>query len=486
METLKIAYVASEIVPFAKTGGLADVSGALGKYLARRGHDIRLFMPYYDSLNLTGNDVHPVAFIRNIPVSFNGFTLYFSALTTTLPDSDAQVYFIHSEGLYNRGKIYTEHPDEYLRFALLSRAALECCQRMGWGPDIVHCNDWQTGLLPVFLKTLYDWDALFANTRTLMTIHNIGYQGVFGDEVVSTLNMDPHRAMLPHDDQQAGIVNFMKTGLIHADHISTVSETYAREIQTAEYGAGLDGLLRHLGYKLSGILNGVDYQEWSPEHDPFIPHAFSAADLSGKYRNRAALLERMGLSDNPDAPVFGIISRLVAQKGFDLMEEMLFPFLADHDLRLVILGSGEERFTHLFMAAAEHFPEKVRFYNGYNIELSHLIEAGSDAFIMPSHYEPCGLNQIYSLRYGTVPVVRKTGGLADTVQLYDWTDQSGTGFVFEDYTAQGLRWALDYAMSTYHHKDAWQQLMRNGMALDFSWDRQVGQYEALYARLLGR
>ncbi len=485
MAPLKICFVASEIVPFAKTGGLADVSGALGKYLKHRGHDIRMFMPFYDILNFAGQKVYPVDFIQNVPVEFGGFTVHFSALTTKLPGTDTEVYFIHSEGLYNRGKIYTNHEDEYLRFALLSRAALECCQRMAWAPDILHTNDWHTALAPLYMKTLYNWDQLFAATKTALTIHNIGYQGVFSAGIVDPLKLGEYRHRLPQDDLAAGRINFMKIGLLESDVITTVSHTYAQEIKTPEGGAGLDGILRMRSDRLVGILNGVDYHEWSPEKDPYIPYQYSIDNLSGKRKNKQFLLEQMGLPYAPTVPVYGIVSRLTPQKGFELLHEILFDFLVNYDVRFVVLGSGEARYTNFFISAQHHFPGKLCFYNGYNIELSHLIEAGSDMFVMPSLYEPCGLNQIYSLRYGTVPIVRKTGGLADTVQLYDWVTQTGTGFVFEHFSGASLHWAMDYAYNTYQNQEAWEKLMRNGMRQNYSWEVQIEKYIDLYQRMRG-
>lgn len=484
MNPLKIAFVSSEVVPFAKTGGLADVAGALGKYLSNAGHDTRVFMPYYHDIDFSKMEVHVVDYLQNIPLEFNGTAVEFTVLTTTIPGSGCDIYFIHCPGLYNRSSIYTDDDDEYLRFAVLSRAAIECCQRMGWAPDIFHCNDWQSALIPLFLKTLYNWDTLFSGTKTILTIHNIGYQGMFSADVIKALNLEAHRQMLPQEDLDSGVFNYLKTGIIYADVITTVSNTYAHEIQTEAYGAGLQDLLYHHRGKLAGIVNGVDYQEWSPENDRLIPFRFSPEDLSGKEQNKKALLEKMGLSYVENVPVFGIVSRLTAQKGFDLLAEILFDVLAKYELRFVVLGSGEQKYAQLFEKAQYHFPDKFCFYNGYNNALSHLIEAGSDIFVMPSRYEPCGLNQIYSLKYGTVPIVRKTGGLADTVQLYNWEDQTGTGFVFDDYSAAGLSWAIEFAYSTYQHRDAWQKLMRNGMAADFSWERQVQLYIDLYRRIL--
>lgn len=484
MDPLKICFVSSEAVPYAKTGGLADVSGALGKYLSQRGHDVRIFMPFYDTIDVSKYEFYPVDFIQDIPMQFGGFTIHFSLLTSTLPDSSAEVYFVRCDELYSRGKIYTNDGDEYLRFALLSRAAIESCQRMGWGPDIFHCNDWQSALIPLFLRTLYNWDQLFHHSKTLLTIHNIGYQGVFSSEHLAHLKLDDWHHMLPKEDVDAGIINYMKIGLLNSDLISTVSKTYAQEIQTAEYGAGLENILRFRSDRVVGILNGVDYDEWSPETDPHLSHHFSAKDLSGKEKLKQELLQKMGLPYDPAAPVLAIVSRLTGQKGFELLQEILFDLLANYHLQFVVLGSGEPNLADFFRRAQETFPQKMCFYDGYNVALSHLIEAGSDMFVMPSRYEPCGLNQIYSLKYGTVPIVRKTGGLADTVELYDWETQEGTGFVFEYFNSDSLKWAIDYAYQTYQHKDSWQKIMRNGMSLNFSWELQVQQYVDVYRWLI--
>lgn len=485
MSPLRICLVSSEIVPFSKTGGLADVCGALGKYLGKQGHDVRLFTPFYDSIDTSRQEFHPVDFLQHITVGFGGFSLEFSVLTSRLPETTTDVYFIYCPALYNRGKIYSDEPDEYLRFALLCRATIECCQRMGWGPDVFHCNDWQAALIPLFLKTHYSWDQLFAATQTVLTLHNVGYQGVFPSEVLPKLGLENQTQLLAKDDLQRGVLNYLKIGLLHAGVITTVSETYAREIQTAEFGAGLEGLLQQRSDHLIGILNGVDYQEWNPETDALIPFHYSAADLRGKEKNKRALLAQFNMPYRKGVPLYAGISRLTGQKGFELLQEILYSFIASHEMQFILLGSGEEKYTRFFEAAARALPGKVAFYNGYHTELAHRIEAGSDMFVMPSRYEPCGLNQIYSLRYGTVPIVRKTGGLADTVQLYDWQAQTGTGFVFEYFNADSLNWAMDYAYQTYQHQDAWKGIMLRGMRRNFSWEVQVEKYIELYRRLTG-
>jgi len=478
-----VCFVSSEVAPFAKTGGLADVSGALPKYLASEGCDVRVFMPFYSTIDTSGHDFHIVDFLKDIPISFGDATLTFTVFTAKLPGSGVDLYCIDCPHLYNRKTIYTDDGDEYLRFALLSRAALECCQRMGWSPEIIHCNDWQSGLIPLYLKTLYKWDGLFARTRTVLTIHNIGYQGVFPSSVIRSLGLADHHRMFDAEDLRAGVVNFMKTGIFYADLLTTVSITYAREIQMAEYGAGLEWWLRLRSRTLVGIVNGVDYNEWSPELDRLIPYNYSVDDLSGKQRNKASLLENMELRRNPALPLFGIVSRLTSQKGFDLFFDILRDFLYRHDVNLAVLGSGDRKYEQFFSAMQGEFPGRVCFYQGFNNRLSHLIEAGSDIFLMPSRYEPCGLNQIYSLRYGTIPVVRRTGGLADTVQHFDPASGAGTGFVFEHFTADGLRWAMERAVETYWNQEQWGRVMRNAMAQNYSWEVQVKRYLQCYDAL---
>lgn len=483
-EPVKIALVSSEVVPYAKTGGLADVSGALAKYLSLDGYDVRVFTPLYDTTSKDG--MHPVDFLQEVPVQFGDETLHFSVMTATLPDSNADVYFIDSLRFYSRGKIYTNDDDEYLRFALLSRAVLECCQRMGWGPDILHCNDWQTALIPLYLRTTYNWDTLFSETRTILTIHNLAYQGAFRASVVDTLGFGRENDLLHREDLESGVFNYMKHGIMYANIISTVSQTYAQEIQTPEYGEGLQDMLRYRSDALAGIVNGVDYEEWNPETDPLIPFHYTAEDFSNKRKNTQALLKRLDLPYDPNVPVFGIVSRLVSQKGFDLFYEVMEPFVRHYDIRLCVLGSGAHEYEQFFQALQDRYPHKVCFYRGYSNELAHLIEAGSDIFLMPSRYEPCGLNQIYSLKYGTIPIVRKTGGLADTVQHYNPQTGKGNGFVFEHYSAQGFAWGIEQALRIWQDQETWKQLMRNAMYANWSWEKEVDKYVELYEWAMGK
>lgn len=483
---MKIALVSSEVVPYAKTGGLADVAGALGKYLSLDGVDVRIITPLYDISEVDLENLHPVDFMQEVPLHFGDREIKFSVLTSTLPDSEAEVYFIEAPELYGRGTVYTEEEDEYLRFALLCRAALECCQRMAWGPDVIHCNDWQSALIPLYLRTVYAWDSLFEKTKTILTIHNLAYQGAFRAGVVDLLGFsEEDRSLMHRDDLHAGVFNYLKHGIMYADAISTVSRTYAEEIQTPEFGEGLDPLLRSRSGALFGIVNGVDYSEWSPEEDRLIPHSYTSDDLEGKWENRRELMERMELPQADGAPVFGIVSRLVDQKGFSLFTDVIDVFLRHVDMRLCVLGNGQKEFEDYFAGLQQRYPERVCFYRGYSNELAHLIEAGSDIFLMPSRYEPCGLNQIYSLKYGTLPIVRRTGGLADTVVQADRITREGNGFLFDDYNPQGLAWGVQSALQAWGDQDLWHDLMANAMAANWSWERQIDRYLELYEEVIG-
>jgi starch synthase len=484
MEARRICFVSTELAPFAKAGGLADVSAALSRFLHRRGDDVRVFFPLYSHVSENGAGLIPVDFLQDLSLELGGRIFRYSVYTAALPDSGLMVYSVRCPPLYDRPSIYTSDPDEHLRFTLLCRAALESCQRMGWAPDIIHCNDWPTALLPLYLDSVYAWDRLFEKTRTVLTIHNLGYQGVFPAGILGDLGLADRADLFPQEDLQRGSINLLKTGILRADALTTVSPTYAEEIQTEEYGMGLHEHLRARRESLTGILNGVDYGEWSPETDPFIPHRYSKEDPEGKEQNKRALLESLGLPYSPNAPVVGIISRLTLQKGFELLSRPAPAILRSRDLRLIVLGSGEPGYEELFHRLQHDHPAKVRFYNGFNNELAHWIEAGSDTFLMPSRYEPCGLNQMYSLRYGTVPIVRRTGGLADTVRLFDPETGEGTGFVFDQYDADGLSWAWNAALDAHGRPAVWRRLMSNGMSQDYSWEKSGARYDELYARLL--
>ena len=483
MDPLKILFLTAEVAPFAKTGGLGDVSAALPRYLARAGHDVRVVMPLYDRVRRSGAELETVIPPGEITLALGPHRVRYGIARAPLPDSEAHVHFVDCPALYAREGIYTNDGDEHLRFAALGRAALELAQRWGFAPDVVHLNDWHTALVPIELRTVFGWDRLFEHTKTLFTIHNLGHQGVFGSNVIADLGLGGGEDLLPRDDVAAGHVNFMKTGILRANRLSTVSPTYAREIQTEEHGFGLHDLLRARRADLVGILNGIDTSVWDPKTDAYAPH-FSDKSLHRKELAKKALLSSVGLPYEKDVPVFGIVTRLSKQKGIELLYEPIPHLLATRDVRFVALGSGAPDYEAFLQGVQDRFPGKACYWRGFNDPLAHLIEAGSDFFLMPSLYEPCGLNQMYSLRYGTVPIVRKTGGLADTVEPFRASSGEGTGFVFEHSTAQGLRWAIGQALEAYADKKAWRQLQKNGMAKDFSWDASGARYVALYESML--
>jgi len=480
---LKICLASSEVAPLAKTGGLADVSAALSSALHDAGHDVRLLMPCYDTIDTRALDITPVSGLQDIAIRIGHRDGHFSIDSTTLPGSTLTIYLLRCPELYERGSIYTNSDDEHLRFILLSRAAIVMCQHMQFAPDIMHCHDWHTALIPLYLKTYYSWDKLFANTRSVLTIHNIGYQGVFGTGIIADLDLGGSVSELHQDDLGNGRINFLKTGVLHADLLTTVSPTYAEEIKGDEYGMGLQDLLRARSNTLVGILNGVDYNDWNPASDKHIAANYSPQNMSGKAACKKQLQTSLGLPVSAERPLIGIVTRLVSQKGIDLIDQVLPSLLANRDFSLTVLGSGEAHYEEFFHWLQRKFPEKVCFYRGYNERLAHIIEAGSDMFLMPSLYEPCGLNQMYSLKYGTVPIVRNTGGLADSVQLIDPEDGSGTGVVFNSYNEAALAWAINTALDLYRNKALWKQVVQNGMAQNFSWTHQAQQYANLFRKL---
>jgi starch synthase len=435
-------------------------------------------------MDLRGVDLHPVDFMQDVAVRVGLHEFRYSVQTAHVPGSQLWVYLVDCPALFDRPRIYSDAPDEHVRYLMLTRAAFECCQRMAFTPQIVHANDWHTAFAPLLLRTAYAWDRdRFGAAKSVFTIHNIGYQGVFSAGQAGDLGPGVGIEMLHQGDLGAGRVNPMRHGVIHADAVTTVSPTYADEIRTLEGGHGLDGDLRARGTAVSGILNGVDYEEWNPATDRYIPHRYDAHDLSGKALNREALLDLLLMKAAPATPLVGMVTRLTRQKGIDVLYDALPEVLERDGIRLVILGSGEHQYERFLHGLQERFPGRVVFYSGYSEELAHFIEAAADIFLMPSMYEPCGLNQMYSLKYGTVPIVRRTGGLADSVRHFDPAAGEGTGIVFNDFDAGGVRWALDTALEWFSQPSTWRRLQLNGMREDFSWDRQVEAYEALYRDL---
>lgn len=493
---MKIAFVSSEVVPYAKTGGLADVAGALPKALAKLGCEVKVFMPKYYPVDETKFGLHYNWDIGEMPIRIDGHLRSVHLHQAMLPDSTkpsgqsgVEINFIDCPYYFHRGQVYTNDPDEDERFILFCKGVIETLQRLQWAPDIIHCNDWQTGLLPLLLKDNYNWDKLFDKTATLFTIHNIGYQGRFSQHTMFKAELAGKYYYPGGPVEFEDSVNFMKAGITFADIINTVSNTYAHEIVTPEYGAGLDVTLRQRKSDLYGIINGIDYATWNPETDPFIPFHYSADKIEGKLENKKYLLDHLNLAFDEDLPLIGIISRMVSQKGFDIFAGAIND-LMELKAQWVILGNGEEHYENFFRSLSNALPHKVVSYIGFNNELSHLIEAGADIFIMPSRYEPCGLNQIYSLKYGTVPVVRKTGGLADTV--HDWNEyqrnglDTGTGFSFNDYTSFALYTSVKRAIDLFPDKKTWQKIQKNGMQKDFSWENSANQYMELYRKAIDK
>ena len=481
---MNVLFVSSEVAPFAKTGGLGDVAAALPRALAAkdRGYDVRLIMPMYGRVKHAEG---AVTVVREVSVRLGGARVVFSVLATELPGTKIPVYFVRCQGLYGRQGIYTQDPDEHLRFALLCWAAPLVCQRLGFKPDIIHANDWQTALIPLLLRTMFAWDRLFADTRTVLTIHNIGHQGTFDARVLGDTGLADAAHHLHQDHLKEGRLGFLLTGILYANALTTVSPTHAREMQTPEHGVGLDAFLRERSSVLFGILNGIDEDEWSPERDAKIPHRYSLADLSGKEKNKEALLATANLPYRSEVPVIGVVSRLAWQKGFDLCFDVLPRLLARRAVQLVVLGTGEPKYEAFFSNLARRFPRQVAYLSAFSEPVAHLIEAGADMFLMPSRYEPCGLNQMYSLKYGTPPIVHRTGGLADTVTPWRAGRGSGNGFVFEHFDAKGLSFALGSALAAWGSgggadRAAWRKLQSNGMQARFGWDERVAAYEQLY------
>ena len=478
-----VCLLSAEVAPFSKTGGLADVAGALAKYLAAGAHDVRLFTPLYASIDHGTFPMQPVDGLQHVPLQVGPHRYVFSVVTTQLPGSKALVYLIDCPVLYARPVIYTTDPDEHLRFLAFTRAVLATCRQMKWSPQILHCNDWHTAFGPLFVRPTPESEPLFARTRSVLTIHNIGYQGIFSSAAIADLELGPKSYLLHQDDLRAGKINPLRHGIIYADAITTVSPTHAREICTDQYGMGLQDSLRMRQEALTGILNGVDYETWDPRNDRYLPEHYDPTRLSIKAALKSAFIQRLGLTLPVTTPLAGMVSRLAAQKGIELMFESLPQVLEWRDLGFVALGSGEPQYERFFADLERRFPGRVVFRQGYDDALSHWIEAACDMFLMPSLYEPSGLNQMYSLRYGTVPIVRHTGGLADSVEHYDPDTGEGTGIVFSDFNSEALEWALNVALDLHAQPQHWRRMVSNGMAKDFSWQRQGGKYLEIYQRL---
>lgn len=475
---MRILYVASEAVPFAKTGGLADVVGSLPKSMKELGHEAVVVIPRYRGIRVK----EPPLSSLTVPL---GGVWRFCSICEAEKATEVRFFLVDYPDYFDREHLYQTSNQDYAdnseRFAFLSLAALEFAKRAPKPPDIIHCSDWQSSLVPVYLKTLYRNDPFFRKTKTLLTIHNLAFQGIFSRSVLSRISL-PEELFHPELMEFYGNVNFLKGGILFADKLSTVSLKYSREIRTHEFGSGLEGVLLKRAGDLTGILNGVDYSDWNPATDPWLVSHYTADNLEGKKACKADLLKEFQIQDSLARPLIGIVSRLVDQKGFDLLYEVAAAIVGE-GASLVILGTGEEKYCRFFLELQRKYPLHVGARITYDEGLAHKIEGGADVFLMPSRFEPCGLNQIYSLKYGTVPVVRATGGLDDTIIDYSQLPEEGNGFKFATYSPEELLDTVRRALQVYQDRDRWKALMRRGMGQDFSWRRSAERYLDLYQSL---
>jgi starch synthase len=481
---VKVLLASSEVVPFAKTGGLADVAGALPKALQHLGIDVRVIMPNYKGIQEKG-----------FPVTFTGLRVSCPVSQRLIEAEIAQThydgitfYLVDKDEYYFRDNLYSTQDGDFIdnaeRFIFFSKSIIETIKVTGFAPDVIHCNDWQTALVPVFLKALYRHDPILSKIATLLTIHNLGYQGLFWHLDWHLLNIG-WEYFTPNFLEFYGRINFLKGGIAFSDILNTVSKRYSDEIQTPEFGSGLEGILRTRKDDLFGIVNGIDYDEWSPEKDSLIPAKFSRDKLENKAVNKAALQKAFNLPVDSEIPLISSISRLADQKGFDLVAEA-FEQLLCTGVQYILLGTGERKYHDLFTQLSEKYPDRFSARITYDNSLAHLIEAGSDMFLMPSLYEPCGLNQLYSLKYGTVPIVRAVGGLEDTIIDSEYLAQSQTGFKFSEYSSDAMMAAISRAVAMYYNKEAWKSLMDRCMGEDFSWDKSAESYRTLYEKSIQR
>lgn len=489
---LKILFVTSEVVPFVKTGGLADVSAALPQTLAELGHEVRIVVPKYGAVDDRKFKIHEVVRLKDIKIELAGKEVIFSLKSCFLPGQKirVQIYFLDNQEYFgSRNSLYgdpmtgKDYPDNDERFIILNRAVFELIIKLGWIPDIIHCNDWQCGLIPTYLKTVYSGEENFDKFKTLFTIHNLAYQGEFSKSSFKKTGL-PDKLNSPKGILHKGKLNFMKSGLVYADAINTVSKTYANEIRTdSVIGSGLKDVLSKRKDDLYGIINGIDTKVWNPDRDKHLPKKYSIKNVEQKAVNKQALAEKFGFEFKEDTPIIGLISRLFDSKGIDLIEKIL-PQLLKLDIQMIVLGTGDKRYHSFFDQIAKKHSDKFACYLGFNDDLAHLIEGGADILLMPSKYEPCGLNQMYSLNYGTIPVVRETGGLADTVKKFNEKTKEGTGFVFKKYNAKELLTEIKRALKVYRDKDTWNKIVKAGMKEDFSWNSSAKKYIDLYKTIL--
>jgi starch synthase len=486
-KNLKILFLSPEAVPFAKTGGLADVAGALPIALRKLGVDVRLILPFYRMVREGGFKTESL--LKGLEISVGGHLLPANIHEARM-EGDVPVYLVDREDLFDRPNLYGNATGDYYdnleRFCFFSSAALRVAEEISFRPDLTHCHDWQSGLVPALLKGPYLDHSFWAKTRTLFTVHNLGYQGVFPAEKLSITGLPGDTFFRQEGLEFWGKISLLKAGIVYSEAITTVSPTYAREIQTPEFGLGMDGILRVRKAFLHGILNGVDYRLWDPALDSHLPASYGPGKMAGKRRGKESLIQEMALDPSlKDRPLFGMVSRLDKQKGLDLLVEIL-PDLLSLDAGLVVLGSGDEAIQNALEKAVQDYPGRVGLKVGFDEPLAHRIVAGSDFFLIPSRYEPCGLTQMYALKYGTVPVVRATGGLEDTIKAFDPQKGNGNGFKFGPYEPKAFLAAIKEAIDVFNDSTSWKRIVKNAMKDDFSWNRSARTYVELYESIINR
>jgi starch synthase len=481
---LKVLLMAAEMVPFAKTGGLADVTGALPKALKLQGHDIRVAMPRYGRIDRERFGLTEALAPFAVPIDEQAEDVTLLQATVETRGGDIPVYMVDNPHFYDRDGIYM-YEDDADRFIFFCRAALEGVKRLGWQPDVIHCHDWHTAIVPNWLKTVYRDDPFFAETACIYTIHNLAYQGIFGYRVLEIAGVDEY-GFIAHPDMPHlnDVVDFMGRGIYYADIINTVSETYASEILTPEFGEGLDPLLRDRRDRLYGVLNGIDTEINNPATDRNIAAHYEAGNAANKVECKLDLQREAGLPQSRSTPVIGAISRLADQKGFDLIDQIVDPLLRNHDVQLVVMGTGDQRYHDRLNSVRARYPKQVATFLTFNQPTAQKIYAGTDMYLMPSRFEPCGLGQMIALRYGSIPIVRETGGLADTVRNFDPTTGEGNGFAFRPYDAMALYAAIIRALENYRYRSTWQQLIIRAMSADHSWAASAQRYVDLYWRAI--
>ena len=477
----KILFVSSEAVPYIKTGGLADVVGSLPKYFDRNEYDVRVMLPKYACMDAAF--LPNLRFVCHFYVNLNWRKQYVGILESEY--RGIHYYFVDNEFYFAGSSPYNNIYEDVEKFAYFSKAVLASLPYIDFAPDVIHCHDWQTGLVPVYLHTAFGDDNFYAGIKTVFSIHNLKFQGRWRIREVIDITGLPEQIFNDKELESYGEANYLKGGVVYADAVTTVSPSYANEITTQEGGEGLHGLMNARRNVLHGILNGIDYDEFNPQTDPYIESNFSSKSvLSGKKANKAALQKELGLPVRESAFVIGIVSRLTEQKGFDLVSYIMDDLVSRLDVQIVILGTGESKFENVFHHFHSQYPDKVSAYIGYSEEKAHKIYASADAFLMPSLFEPCGLSQMMSMRYGTIPIVRETGGLKDTVQAYNEYENTGTGFSFCNFNADDMKYVVEYAYHVFRDKrKAWEDMMQRAMAQDFSWNKSAGEYEKLYDSL---